>query len=63
MKKLDYGPVKRRLERRRKMVAFTLGGACGLYFLQKANNLLIGDIGFSVEDQHRHIDFVERVDG
>ena len=28
------------------MVAFTLGGACGLYFLQKANNLLIGDIGF-----------------
>jgi hypothetical protein len=59
LEKLNYRLLKCRLVRRRAVVAFTPAGASVWNCLEKAGNLLIGDIRFSIEYQNRYVDCME----
>ena len=55
LEECNYRLVERRLVGRRVVVALTSLEACRGDFPNKARHLLVGRVGFSIEDQDRHI--------
>ena len=58
-----YRLVEGRLVGRRVVVAVTGLEACRGDLLKKARHLLVGGVGFPIEDQDRHINGAERLGG
>ena len=58
-----YPLVECRLVWRRMVVAFTSCEACIRDLREKARHLLVGGVGFPIEDQDRHINGAERLGG
>ena len=63
LKECYYRLVEGRLVGRRVVVALTSLEACRGDFPNKARHLLVGRVGFSIEDQDRHINGAEQLGG